>query len=553
MTSALLEEVYQSKFASARERGILQWPSDRYAKDPARFCWDILGFAPTAWQASVLEAIASDDKITVRGARKGGKSKLQATAALWFFCQHPDATSVLVAPTEGQIERIVWHDLLQLHGGSGRCVSCRKRDPGGPRPCPHSACIDGEPSPSCRAGLQVGARRIFGIAPRNSDHMRGISGAHQAYFLDESPGIDEDIEAACEGNVAATGRTVTAFGNPSSRFGWFFDAHKVTSSWRKFSWSAWTSPNVVLGRRVVEGLADSRWCEAMREDLGEDDPRYQVDVLGEFPTRDMMRVLDDVALSRVFSRWETEAPTGKGGLFFGIDAAGGTGGDQSVIASRRGYCFNPLHGFQGGTDRIMVELSGLLSQLRVGNEEVTITYDSAGRYGKDLGIALGMLRRNDEGIRAIGLDGRGRIKETDPLHRSGYSRPRDAYWGNAAQLMKLVVAIPLNEELREDFTFAEWEKDSFGRDRLREKTEQRKATGRSPDFGDAVAYCLWEGRVEPLSEVSTVARAELMQPPKVAPRITYDQAEREAHSGYGDEAFRGHGDEAFGPRRREDS
>ena len=509
MTPALAT-IHAERVADNRARGVLTWPSRKYEHNPIGFCVEILGFQPTAFQIQCLEAIRKDDKIVIRSGRKLGKSRAQAAAALLHYCTYEDATSVLVAPTEGQIERIVWHDLQTLHAGSGICYACRARNPGGPRPCPHSACIDGEPSPSCRAGMQVGARRIFGMAPRNADHMRGISGPHQLYVLDESPGIDQEIYEACVGNVAATGRTVAAFGNPSQRFGWFFDAHMRPGAFTRIVGSSLDSPNVKLGRRIVEGLADVKWIEQMRAELAEDDPRWQVDVLGEFPTRDMQRVIGDADLARVFARAEAP-PDGKGGLFIGIDSAGGTGGDLSTIATRRGWRFEPLLGFQGNTDRIMIELHEILRVHRKKDEPVQINYDAAGAFGKDLGLALGQLRQRDDFITARGLDGRGDASRDPLLARSGYSRPRDCYWGNAAQLMKTVVAIPFHEQLREDFTFAEWTKDPKGRDRLQDlkKTEQRKATGRSPDFGDAVAYCLWEGRVIPLSEVAAEAAANM--------------------------------------------
>ena len=376
------------------------------------------------------------------------------------------------------------------------------------------------------------------MAPRNADHMRGVSGPRQVYVLDESPGIDEEIFQACEGNIAATGRTIVAFGNPSERHGWFFDAHMRTGGWHRIVGSSLESPNIVLGRTVIEGLAGPNWIASMRADCSEDDPRWQVDVLGEFPTRDMQRVMDDVAIGKMFARAEGK-DDGKGELYIGIDCAGGTGGDLSVIATRRGYRFQPLLGFQGDTDRIMLELLEILRTTRKKDEEVHINYDAAGRFGKDLGVALGQLRNKDDKIHARGLDGRGDASKEPALARSGYSRPKDCYWGNAAQLMKTVVAIPEHEGLKEDLRFAEWEKDFKGRDRLKDikKTEQRKATGRSPDFGDAVSYALWEGRVTPLSELATRAVADLEagrdedMAAEARPNVT------EVHEEHADETF----------------
>ena len=505
--SALIEAIYAHKQRADRERGVLMWPSTKYERDPVGFCMDILGFAPTAFQAECLTAIVTQDKIVVRSGRKKGKSRAQAAAALWHYCLYRDSAAVLLAPTLEQIHRVVWHDLQGLHAGAGRCVACKQRDPGGPRPCPHSACVDGALSPSCVAGVQVGQRRIWGMAPRNSENTRGPSGARMLYILDEAPGVDEEIFDACCGNIAATGRTIVAFGNPSQRSGWFFDAHTKPGKYHRIAGSSLDSPNLRLDGCKVEGLAGENWIAQMREELAEDDPRWMVDVLGEFPTREMQRVIDDRALSRMFARAEVPEE-GDGELYFGIDCAGGIGRDTSVITCRRGYRFEPLLGFQGATDRIMMELEGLLKQHRRGKETVWVNYDSAGAFGKDLGAALGQLRKRDDQIIARGLDGRGDVSKMPALALSGYSRPRDCYWGNAAQLLKRVVSIPYHDGLAQDLTFAEWDKDPKGRDRLKDakKTEQRKATGRSPDFGDAVAYCLWEGRVVPLSEIVTEIR-----------------------------------------------
>ena len=504
--SALLPPVHDRVLALDRAKGILTWPSPVYIGRPIAFCEDILGVAPTEWQARVLMASVTHDKTSVKSGRKLGKSFDQAAIMLLNFCCYDDATSVMVAPTEGQIQRIVYHDLVALHAASGRCVVCRRRDPTGPRPCPHSACIDGEPSPSCRQGIRVGGRRIFGMSPRNADHMRGISGAHQVYALDESPGIDQEIYEACVGNIAATGKTFIAFGNPSSRHGWFYDSHERSGgAFHCITGSSLDSPNVVLGERVVEGLADTKWIEQMRAELSEDDPRWQVDVLGEFPTRDMKRVMTDVDIARVFERAEEygDPDDDEGDLFVGIDPAGGVGKDTSTIAMRRGWKFWPIYAFQGATDRIMAELESLLTARRRGKERVKIKYDASGRFGKDLGIALGALRLKDDQIEARGLDGRGSVEKDPTLATSGYSRPKDCYWGNASVLLKRVCSIPYDDQLKEDLTFGEWEADHKERDRLKDhdKTEQRKATGRSPDKGDAVTYCLWDGRVTPISEV----------------------------------------------------
>jgi hypothetical protein len=360
--------------------------------------------------------------------------------------------------------------------------------------------------------------------------MRGISGAAQRYYCDESPGIDPDVFAAAEGNLASGG-TLVASGNPSSRTGWFYDAFTRSKAWITISGSALDSPNVVLGARVVPGLADFPWIESMRAELSEEDPRFQCDVLGEFPSREQDRVVSDLEYAAAIARWELP-DDGQGSLWCGVDPAGGEGGDKSVIVIRRGMrMLVPPVRFMGATDRIMAELHTLLSQHRKGRERVTVNYDASGMFGKDIRQALNDLRSSDDEIRSEGLDSKGST-DADPLLKGcGFSRPRDAYWGNLARLIKTSLAMPYDEDLRADLLFGEWQNDWKGRGKLPDKRLWRKILGRSPDAGDAASYAFFEGRVSPGSDITrqiaAKRAAELAKPlPALPQRSLYDRPSR---------------------------
>jgi hypothetical protein len=129
-------------------------------------------------------------------------------------------------------------------------------------------------------------------------------------------------------------------------------------------------------------------------------------------------------------------------------------------------------------------------------------------FGKDLRQALNDLRSNDDGIRSVGLDSKGST-DADPLLKGcGFSRPRDAYWGNLARLIKTSLAMPYDEDLRADLLFGEWQNDWKGRGKLPDKRLWRKILGRSPDAGDAASYAFFEGRVSPGSDITRRIAAE---------------------------------------------
>jgi phage terminase large subunit len=503
----VLELVHGIKQEEESTEGLITWPSTRYAEDPAAFCIEVLGFAPTRRQLDVFEAVRAHQRVAIPAGRKVGKSRLLAALALWHFSLYEDATVVIVAPCERQIVEITWHDLVALFHASGVCLRCKLLDPDGPRPCAHSACIDGTLAASVRTGLRAGQRRIIGLAPKNSDNARGISGPNQLWLIDESSGVSKEIYEAADGNRAGGAKIVVA-GNPTSRSGWFFDS---CETFRCIRISSLESPNVVFGRRVVPGMAEAQWIEEKRADWGEDDPRYQVEILGIAPTRDGERLCTDEQYSACVARHECgtdKAATGT--LYFGIDPASGSGGDKSTIVARRGSRILTLRRFDGGTDVIMVELDGLLKQHREwAGEEVVINFDASSTWGSDLAAALRSLKLRDDAIIFHGLEMRG-APGADPLMRgSGCARLVDIYWRNLELAIRSDLAVPYDEELRAELIFAEWREDQEGGAKLISKREYRKKLGRSPDISDALAFSLWEGRILPASRAAAQYREEL--------------------------------------------
>lgn len=512
----IVSAVYADKLEAERMSGRVTWPSQKYAADPVAFCRDILGFAPTRMQAEILEGVRDHDRTACKSGRKVGKSRTGAAAALWFFTQFDNATIVLGAPSEKQITEVIWYDLVQLWQGSGRCLECKLRDPNGPRPCPHSTPIDGELSATVRVGLRAGARRCFGLSPRNADNARGVSGPNQFWVFDESPGVNRAIYDAADGNRAA-GARLLALGNPSSRSCWFFDAFE-TYNFHRITVSSLSSPNHVFGRKLVPGLADTPWLEEKRADWGEDDARWYVEVLGEFPTRDLVTLVTDEDVGAAFDRWEDTPETGP--LVFGVDPAGGGGGDSSVIVCRRGSRVLDIRSFMGGTDTIMTELVAMLAKYRGKREPFRVAFDASSSFGRDLAVALRELKLKDEYSMMTydPLESRGDARKDYLLRQSGCARPKDAFWLNMAQRIKTDLGIPYDEELREELIFAEWQADREGGSRLIEKKTFRARLGRSPDKADALAYCLWEGRVAPLSKAATTTPVTTTAPKVVQHR-----------------------------------
>ncbi len=500
----LIEAIHEHKLAEERAAGSIVWP---HVTEIVWFCINVLGFMPTAAQTEIMHAVDTCPRVSVRSGRKIGKSRCAAAIGLWRFCRDPDATVILMAPTEAQIVQIVWHDVVNLFNNSGRCLSCRLRNPTGPRPCPHSACIDGDLSASVRTGLRAAGRRMWGMSPRNADHVRGISGRNQIYLTDESSGQADDVHEQTDSNCAGGGNIV-AFGQPSNPIGWFAKTFD-NPHWRHIHVSSLSTPNIRLHRTIVPNLADDAWAQRKLEQYGADHPVYRSEVLGEPPSLDSRRLLTEVEWSDAVARNFTVPAEGP--LVIGLDlASGAEGGDMTTIAIRHGWHMYPVEAFLGGVDRTIFELRSLIRQHRkYPLERVWIPFDCEGVHGRAFRNAAVYLKREDANLEFLPLES-GAPGDSDRhiLERLGVYNRRTLYAVVAAQWLKTRAGIVDNEELKEEFMFTYLEPDQTRGSRLPDKKMWRRAFNRSPDKMDAVMYCLYgDGVLPPMSEVEDRGRS----------------------------------------------
>ena len=70
------------------------------------------------------------------------------------------------------------------------------------------------------------------------------------------------------------------------------------------------------------------------------------------------------------------------------------------------------------------------------------------------------------------------------------NRRSEAYWHLRERLEEGELAIPRNEELREELTSIRWTANSSGKVKLEPKDDLKARIGRSPDLADALVISL---------------------------------------------------------------
>ena len=296
-------------------RSQIRFPSIRYQRDPASFARDVLGTEPWSRQIEILETIRDHDRSAIASGHKVSKSHSIAITALWWYCSWPDARVVLSSTTSRQVDQILWRELKMMRARSGRCIDCKAADPEGrhiPRPCPHSAIIEGNIGELARTGLKShDFREIVGFTARESEAVAGVSGARLLYLIDEASGVPDSIFEAIEGNRAG-GAKIALFSNPTKTSGAFFAAfHGKAGFYKTLRISSEETPNVTEGRVVIPGLATREWIEEKRREWGIDSALYKVRVKGEFATAEDGKVFSIHAIAEAEQRWHETPAAGR--------------------------------------------------------------------------------------------------------------------------------------------------------------------------------------------------------------------------------------------------
>lgn len=538
-----------------RDRSVFAWPATEYQLDPSGFADEVLGVELWEFQFEVLLAVSEHHYVAIVGGRKLGKDFVVAILALWFYCSFPNARVRFTAVTDRQVNEVFWLQVRQLWAGHGRCVACKRDDPRGPRPCPHSRVIEEEPGVLARTGLKsVDFRELVGLTAREAEGAAGISSAYQLNIIDEASAVADPYWEAVDGNMAgcAVGKLV-ALSNPTRTYGALWRAfHRPEEGYHTIQRSSRDSPNVRAGRIVVPGLATRQWIEKMEKKYGSRSEFVTVHVDGKFPTRTQGTIFDVAMVSEAIERWTStrrlHAP-----LCIGIDVAGESGeGDESVFTVREGRKVLEILPRLGLKAELhVVECLHLIAKYRQNNQDVRVAVDRGGEPGAKVWGEFLSYRQShwrdeeDAPFRLIGT--RSSEKSSDSKL---YALVRDELIGNCAEWMRRGGAIPDDAMLANELLSFRWLETKDDRVKLVDKVRQRQELGRSPDRADSLALACWGDRERPFGTA-----APLPLPEPTSNEVAHRDAvtSQDPRDWTGEEGFDpySYADDAIhGPRRR---
>ena len=423
-----------------------------WKEDPVRWVRDVAGAEPWSKQAEILEAVRDCRRVSVRSCNGSGKTFIAAHVVLWWLASFEDSIVVTTAPTDHQVKDVLWREIRSAYRGC-------------------SDVLGGKLGVST---LNIADKHYaVGLSTDTPERFQGFHEGHILFVVDEASGVREGIFEAVEASMTSAGAHVLLIGNPTMLSGTFYESfHRRSAQWRTIAISAFDTPNVLAGDVIVPKLVAPKWINESRENWGEDNPIYQVRVLGEFPSQ-----ADDtlISLSHVDEAIRRQPINDEKAVYeIGVDVAR-FGTDRTVICVRRGPDLVDIQSFNGldvmtVTDRVM-ETARRFPPWRIRVDEV----------GVGGGVVDALRRGKVKGVEGVNVG-------LPALDKERYANLRaELFEGLRQRFKEGRISMPDHPDLVSELVSIRYEFTPTGQLKLEAKDEMRAHGGRSPDHADALA------------------------------------------------------------------
>ena len=435
-------------------------PLAQYRDDPVGFVERVLPNAgkPYPKQTEMLNLVAKQRRISVVGCHASGKDWVTARVILWWLETRPKAKVVVIAPTQRQMEQILWQELASA-----------------------IASADVELSGKLTRSRYTISPDRFAIA-FSTDKPENIQGFHSPELLliiDEAHGVKQShLDAARRLNPVKT----LMVGNALPQPGDFYDSHHAKRRhYARLKIAAADTPNLQKGAERVPGLISPDDIEDKALAWGEDHPLFISAVHAEFPDSEPDSLVGRKAIEDAMA---DSAPSGDGApsesddekepVYIGVDVAR-FGEDKSVLVARRGqraFAIKSL-GREMDTMRVAGEAALMASEFRA--EAIFVDENGVGGGVCD--------RLKETGAPVYGVQFGRRAP-----HPTRFANLRsEIFWELRRLMNSRLIALPNDEELAAQLRSLRYEVSSSGQVVLESKRKTKKQGAPSPDRADALA------------------------------------------------------------------
>lgn len=403
--------------------------------------------------------------ISIMSGKGTGKDFWAALVSLYFLTVFNDSRGLATANTGKQLKNVFWSELSKVMG------LAKQVDPEDPKSKTLLEDLfewQSEKIFRKEKGGKTWFMEAATVNPNTSseEQAKALTGRHEDYMIivvDEAIGVPEPALKSLEETLTGIVNIVVMIFNPFRARGYAIDSqYKNSADWIALRWNAEDS-EIVTATSIEKKLK-----------YGRDSNPFRVSVLGLPPVADSDTLIPWDWIQDAIGR-EMEIPKHYP-LIKGCDF--GAGGDNSIIASRRGGYFYP---FKRNNTQDSNELIEWVKNNFYQNEADAL-------FGDVIGIGwavMGTLRKDLGGHKVRSVDSRSKAKREDRY----FNKRAEMFWNLREQFENNLISIPDDENLIDQLSVIRKLEDNRGRIKINKKEEIKKELekGRSPDEADAMA------------------------------------------------------------------
>ena len=294
----------------------------KYRDDPVGFLTKVLDVKPEhVWDKMVetAESVRDNQYTAVKAGNSLSKSYTVARLALWFLYTHYPATVVTTAPSQFQVEDILWREIAVAH-------SMAKYPLGGEM---LKTQLDLQKSFKGKKWFATGFATRPDTVTQQATRVQGFHNYNFLFIMDEAAGVLTEIWDGAAKLMTTPRQKFLAIGNPTVAHGDFVNCFK-SKHYNKITISVFDSPNYKAGKEVIPGLSGKEFVEQTIDRYGKDSNYYKAMVTGEIPSEDVDALLQLSWIEAAEKREEVDYYFGYMKRFVTWDVADG-GDDLHVI------------------------------------------------------------------------------------------------------------------------------------------------------------------------------------------------------------------------------
>jgi len=432
----------------------------------------VLGGSLWLMQKAIAQSTFYYPRTTVRSCEASGKTYDAARIVLAFLYNFPPATVITTAPTNRQVEDVLWREIRTAHAGS-------------------KMALEGNLT---RKSLEISDDWFaVGFATDEPERMLGYHNVNVLVVGDDAAGLSNDIFGAIE-NPLSTGNThELLLSNPTQSVGAFRDTFN-SDLYKKYHISAFDTPNLasfgITQHDIESGEWEKRWngqplpypqlmspakVSERYKNWGKGSYLYVVFILGDFPdagVNNLCRLSDiESAMSRELDKKDYE----KHMRIAALDVAR-YGDDECCFAVRQG--------------------KKVLDTVTWGHQESTYTAGRTGRLIKEyrpvrtyvdvVGLGAGVYD-----ILKKEIGGEFRIVEFDSgkeaLDKERYlNRRAEGWWEFSRKLADGELDLPSSDKTKAQLSDIRYTYNTKSQFQIESKEDAKARGSKSPDVGDAI-------------------------------------------------------------------